>query len=196
MNSYIHGNLLDKQDILIMEFQQCGIMRTYEAGETLFCQGECPAEIFLLASGCIEQSFVNREGKRVIYSLNMGICILGMLQMEGVPSPVSISCLTDATFFVVKRNQLSTFSPACLAALVNYTIRETALLQRHLRTTTLSDSREKLGIIYEEYRRVSQSVPTCRNFSLTQWIIAELLGKSRTQVYNIIRKTDCRGRNE
>lgn len=104
MNSYIHGDLLDKQDILIMEFEQRGSTRTYKAGETLFYQGEYSAELFLLTDGLVEQSFVNREGKRIIFSLNMGLCILGMLQMDGAPSPVSIFCLTDATFFVVKKN--------------------------------------------------------------------------------------------
>ena len=77
--------------------------KRYQKGEHIFTQGEIRREVFCLHHGLVKLYFNTREGKEWIKSFVADRGVFGSRsgQVEGKPSPFSVSCLEDCEIVVL-----------------------------------------------------------------------------------------------
>lgn len=187
-NHYIFDDLIDESSLLIEYFKRNGQYTIYLPGATIIQQDEVPGGLFFLINGLVEKSVINKDGKKKIFSLHAGKFLAGIISIDGAPSPVTYQCLTKASFYTVPLSTLERQEPRFLLELFRYCIYETGLLQNQLRLATVADSTLNISQIMNEFDMVSKKHHIDDRFVLTHQIIADMIGRTREQVSNLISK--------
>lgn len=183
---FIYDDLLEDPHLLGY-LKAKGKKTVYPSGKNFLRQGESSPSFYLLDGGVVEMSAVNAEGNKKIFAIYTGRALLGTLCADGQKSPISYRCLQSAELYCLRFDQLPLLDADVLIALIKYVTAETLILQNQLRLSSASDSVDGVKKILEEYHRV-MSESECINAFLTQQMIGEMLGKTPTQIKNVLKK--------
>jgi len=179
-------------------------VRTFQAGEAIFLQGEPPEAIYLVASGRVKIVRVTPEGYENILCIRGPgeyFCPVPLLD-KGLQLGTAFA-ITDVTLFLAHQAdfcQLCQVSPALLSVVQGDCLAEVRHLLNRLEAFAFRSLRQRLALVLMDAVRRQQKIEDAVNaptvpiiVHLTQQELAGLVGGTRESVSRNLQELERQG---
>ncbi len=180
------------------EIRRVSRVRTFQAGETIYLQGDDADAIYLLARGKVKNVRVTNTGDEVVLCVRReGEYFCPVPVIDRGPQLGTAVAITDVTVLVI---DVTTFRGLCQKypelqlAVQGSCLMETRLLLKRVEMVTFRSVKERVAtVLLDELRKLEATGSTIEEICLTHFDVAGLVGASRESVSRVLKRMEKDG---
>ncbi len=182
--TFAAGNMLAEEETFVQKFLAMSTICRYPAGHMLIRQGERIERLYVALEGTIECSCYSENGQKKIFSLNRGRWFFGASALDGNRHTMNYQCLTPVTAAVMLPEKINQWDEQMLLSLARIQKNKERMFNRQLQSRAFQSVEERVLCLLRDLEHTDEESQQ----RITHQTIAEIVGATRVQVTNILKK--------
>ncbi|WP_258360742.1 Crp/Fnr family transcriptional regulator [Moorella sulfitireducens] len=179
---------LVNEDVIEDYISKSSVLKDFEKGTTLYCQGEEGTYVYLLLHGRIEISLTSEEGRKRIVSVHEPKCFIGETVLDGSPYTTTATCLTPVKVRIFRVSDLLLLineQPAIMKAIINNMCFKMRSAIWQLGEQSFGEVKDRVNdLLFALSNKFGESHPEgiYLKLPLSHQVIADIVGSTRVRV--------------
>lgn len=183
--TFIIGDMLAGNEQFVQSFVELSTVHEYRPGHTIVRQGEKIEKLFLVLNGTVEGSFYSENGQKKIIMLNKGRWFFGASAFDGNRNTMNYTCLTPVITAAMDPKNIDKWDSDMLLTLAKLQKQKERILNRQLKLRAFNSVDERVLCVLRDLAHTGRRAGEDR---ITHQMIAEIVGATRVQVTNCLKK--------